>query len=261
MTRLQFSREKSIEHGVMQREFSLEVNGASVPCVIWMPLEPARHCDVVIAMAHGGSQHKKTYELRMRAIHYAKTFGWISLAIDAPDHGDRISREAAEQQVLETAARVNGEPNAPSMSVDDKIRFLDEHTAQAVPEWKAALDALLGSQIVGARPALGFWGISMGSTIGIPLLAEDRRFKCAVLGLAELHPLHQNFRKAAELVRVPLRFIFQWDDLIRNRQYGIDLYDAFGSEEKSMHINQGGHIDYPAVETDSWEVFFKHHLL
>ena len=125
MSAITFTQSKTIAEGVSQREFLVDVNGESVPCVIWMPEPDNHHPKVLIAMAHGGSQHKKTQSLRARAAHYAITHGWATLAIDAPDHGSRISREEAERKVKETKARVNGDKSVPSMSVTEKIEFLD----------------------------------------------------------------------------------------------------------------------------------------
>ena len=107
---------------------------------------------------------------------------------------------------------------------------------------------------------IGYWGVSQGSSIGIPLLAVDHRFTCAVLGLAHLHPNHNRLRVAAQHDTIPLRFAFQWDDPIRERAYGLALFDAFGSSEKSMHINLGGHAEIPAPEVASWDVFFQRYL-
>jgi hypothetical protein len=81
-----------------------------------------------------------------------------------------------------------------------------------------------------------------------------------VLGLAHLHPDHVAFQRAAQSITVPLRFAFQWDDPIRSRDYGIALFTAFGSADKSMHINPGGHTDIPATEVESWDAFFQRHL-
>ncbi len=257
MTNLAGTKIRTVADGVSQRDFSVEVHGETVPCVIWMPQRNSHSPDVLIAMAHGGSQHKKAHDLRKRAIGYAKSNGWVTLSIDAPPHGDRISREEAARKVRETKARVNGEKGAPAMAPAEKIEFLDGLAEQAVPEWQAALDAVLAADVFENTPSIAYWGVSMGSTIGIPLLATDTRFECAVLGLAELHPQNHKLREAARRVTVPLRFIFQWDDVIRNRKYGLDLYEAFGSTEKSMHINPGGHADFPVSEADSWQQFFR----
>lgn len=253
---------KHIQHedkGVVQREFDITVAGEVVPCVLWMPDAP-NTAQALIAMGHGGSQHKKSLNIQKRAIRYARDFSWATLAIDAPKHGDRISPEEAALERAKTQARVNGEPNAPAMSVEGKIRFLDALAEQAVPEWQVALDVLLEIKIMEHIRSIGYWGVSQGSTIGIPLLAADKRFTCAVLGLAQLHPKHARLREAAQQITIPLRFAFQWDDPIRERQYGLALFDAFGSQEKSMHINPGGHIEIPADEDASWDHFFARHL-
>jgi len=237
---------KEIEAGVVQHDFDICVAGEMVPGVLWTP--------------DGGSQHKKNTNIRTRAIRYAKDFGWATLAIDAPKHGDRIGPKEAEFERARTMARVQGKPIVPSLNVSEKIKYLDELTAQAVPEWQAALDIVFESTIIGKHVPVAYWGVSQGSSIGIPLLATDKRFCCAVLGLAHLHPKHISLGLAAKKITIPIRFVFQWDDAIRDRNYGLALFDAFGSREKSMHINSGGHGEIPASEADSWDQFFLTHL-
>jgi hypothetical protein len=39
------------------------------------------------------------------------------------------------------------------------------------------------------------------------------------------------------------------------------LFNAFGSSDKSMHINPGGHTEIPASESATWDDFFQHHLM
>lgn len=255
---MKFTKTETVDEGVLECDFSVEVAGLVVPCVLWRPASSLA-ARVLLAMGHGGSRHKKTRGVRNRAIRYAKRHGWVSLAIDAPLHGDRISRAEAEAERRKTEARVRGDADAPAMSPKDKIEYLDHLARQAVPEWQAALDAVLGMGVADGG-AIGYWGVSMGTSIGVPLLAVERRFKCAVLGLAQLHPDHSDLREAARRVTVPLRYAFQWDDPIRDRRYGLDLFDAFGSREKSMHINPGGHREIPSAESESWEVFYQRHL-
>lgn len=254
-----FKTIKNVDEDVLQHEFDISVAGEVVPSVLWTPI-PSIMPRALIAMGHGGSYHKKSSNICRRAIRFAKAFGWASLTIDAPMHGDRISREAAERERSKTLARVSGDPNAPSMSVGEKIQYLDMLALQAVPEWQAALDVVLGTDIIEDHTPIAYWGVSMGSSIGIPLLAADGRFKCAVLGLAQLHPDHAKLRIAAQQITIPLRFAFQWDDPIRERDYGLALFNAFGSQEKSMHVNPGGHTEIPATEVTSWDNFFSHHF-
>ena len=252
------STTRYLENDVTQIEFSVEVAGEAVPCVIWKP-SASIESRTLIAMGHGGSQHKQSSSIRDLAIRYATSFGWTSLAIDAPKHGDRITREQAQAERLKTELRLQGDVNTPALSAAEKIAFLDALAAQAVPEWQAALDTTL-AWFAPAVDSIGYWGVSQGTWIGVPLLAEEKRFKCAVFGLSQLHPDHAAFRRAAQRITVPLRFAFQWDDPIRSRDYGIALFNAFGSSDKSMHINLGGHTDIPATEVESWDVFFQRHL-
>ncbi|MFN8505116.1 alpha/beta hydrolase [Kouleothrix sp.] len=248
----------SLENGVLQIDFSIEVAGETVPCVIWKPSAPLE-ARTLVALGHGGSQHKQAPNIRDRAIHYAITFGWVSLAIDAPAHGERITRDEAEAERLKTERRLQGDVRAPSLPFAEKIAFLDTLAAQAVPEWQAALDTALAF-FAPAVDSIGYWGVSQGTWIGVPLLAKEKRFMCAVLGLAHLHPDHVTLQRAAQAITIPLRFAFQWDDPIRSRDYGIALFTAFGSSEKSMHINPGGHTAIPAAEVESWDAFFQRYL-
>ncbi|MEM7739005.1 MAG: alpha/beta hydrolase [Deinococcota bacterium] len=243
----------------VQHEFELEVVSEYVPAVLWTPTASTSP-KALIALGHGGAQHKTSDNIVQRAVHYATTFQWASLAIDAPGHGERITPEEAERNRVQTQARLEGKSHVPALSAGEKIRYLETLAAQAVPEWQAAITTVLESDFVNADIPLAYWGMSMGSNIGIPLLAADIRFSCAVLGLAHLHPDHASLKLAAQQINIPLRFVFQWDDIIRDRDYGLALFDAFGSQQKSMHINPGGHTDVPAFEVQSWDVFVAEHI-
>jgi hypothetical protein len=40
----------------------------------------------------------------------------------------------------------------------------------------------------------------------------------------------------------------------------LDLFDAFGSKEKTLHANMGGHTGVPHFEADEGNRFFGRHL-
>ena len=40
----------------------------------------------------------------------------------------------------------------------------------------------------------------------------------------------------------------------------LDLFDAFGSQEKTLHANTGGHTGVPMFEGDDATRFFTRHL-
>ena len=129
--------------------------------------------------------------------------------------------------------------------------------ARAIGEWKATLDAVEALDYVGKGP-VGYWGVSMGTAIGVPFLASEPRVKAAVLGLAGIHT--PDFEKAAHSITIPLIFMCQWNDEVAPRDASLALYDAFGSQEKSMHVNPGGHLGIPPFEREQWEQFYLRHL-
>ena len=245
------------EDGVTRRSFSVNVAGEDVPAVIWAP-EGASGPRPLILMGHGGSQHKKTPGIRTRAARYAQKFGYATLAIDAPGHGDRIPREQAAELMREVGARVTGQTSG-AMSPERLAQML-RRSLQAVPEWKAALDLAQSFDFVGDAGPIGYWGVSMGTAIGVPFVSAEPRITCAVFGLAGLRAGATEMEAAAAKITIPVEFVFQWEDAVAPRESGVALFNAFGSREKTMHINPGGHMDIPDFEGASWERFFVRHL-
>jgi hypothetical protein len=58
----------------------------------------------------------------------------------------------------------------------------------------------------------------------------------------------------------PSQFLLQWDDEGVERQPTLDLFDAFGTREKTLHANLGGHAGTPWFEVDDAARFFTRHL-
>jgi pimeloyl-ACP methyl ester carboxylesterase len=253
---MEFTDERT-EDGVTRRSFALTVAGETVPAVIWAPAS-ATGPRPLLLMGHGGSQHKKTPGITARARQFAQRHGYATLAIDAPGHGDRISREQAVALARETGARVTGQ--VASGWTSERLKLMAQRTASAVPEWNAALDAARSFDFVGADGPVGYWGVSMGTAIGVPFVAQQPCITAAVFGLAGLRPNAAEFEAAARQITIPIEFTFQWDDAVAQRAHGVGLFNAFGSAEKTMHINPGGHMDIPNFEGASWERFFLRHL-
>ncbi|HEX2590668.1 MAG TPA: hypothetical protein VHL34_04200 [Rhizomicrobium sp.] len=253
----EFTRERSADC-VTERLFDLTVAGERVPAVIWSP-EGATGPRPLILMGHGGSQHKKIGGIAARARQYAQRLGYATLAIDAPGHGDRISREEAVRLAKEVGARVRGEAGTGAPSAD-LLKTMAERTRKAVPEWKVALDTALGFDFVGGTDKIGYWGVSMGTAIGVPMVANEPRIRCAVFGLAGLRQGATAMEQAANAITIPVEFVFQWEDAVAPREAGLALFNAFRSTEKSMHINPGEHVAIPNFEGASWERFFVRHL-
>jgi len=246
---------ETTEGGVTERAFTIQVAGEAVPGILWTP-EGAKGPRPLIVMGHGGTQHKRVDTLLARARSYARHQRWASVAIDAPAHGDRTTPEAQAAARANIEARISGRQQGFSPEMAEQMA---RRTAQAVPEWRATLDTVRTVEGVGEGP-IGYWGVSMGTSIGVPFLAADPRPQCAVLGLNGLRAGQDEFAKQAASITIPLLFVFQRNDELVNVEAGLALYDAFGSKEKSMHINPGGHVQIPAYEREDFERFFLRHL-
>lgn len=125
--------------------------------------------------------------------------------------------------------------------VDEIIdRFVVPLVEQAVPEWQFTLDALL------SRPEIsGPVGFSGGVlAVGIRLAVVEPRIVAAVLFAGSFVP--RAMVAEAREVTIPLHVLLQWDDEVDDRQQVLDLFDAFGSTEKTLHANMGGHTGVPA---------------
>jgi dienelactone hydrolase len=239
---LKFTSETT-EMGVTERGFDFEVNNERVPGIIWAP-EGARGPRPLVLMGHGGTQHKRVDGILARARSYVRHQAWAAVAIDAPGHGDRTTPEAAAvaREALTERMRTRTQERPPQ-----EMRQMAERSLQAVPEWKATLDAVQKLEYVGDGP-VGYWGVSMGTSIGVPFIASEPRIKAAVLGLNGLRPGAEAFEKDVRSITIPLLFVFQWHDQLVSREAGIALFDAFASREKTMHINPGGHTSIPEFE-------------
>lgn len=251
---MEFIGEKTID-GVVRREFRLTVAGDVVPGCVWAP-EDAIGSRPLILMGHGGSQHKKVANIEAAAVSHAQTLGYATVAIDAPGHGDRVSREDAEtaRRAALDAGKAAREGRPPRAS------RIPGNSAKAVAEWKATLDAVQQLDVIGAGGPVGYWGVSMGTRFGVPFVAEEPRITCAVFGLFGVFPGLEDHKAAAERIRIPLMFVFQSDDELMSRDQGLALFDAFGSTEKTMHINPGGHVGIPGHEREAWLSFWRRHL-
>jgi len=53
---------------------------------------------------------------------------------------------------------------------------------------------------------VGYWGVSLGGAIGVPLVAAEPRITAAVFGLVG----QETLAEAAAQVSVPVQFLLQW---------------------------------------------------
>ncbi|MFJ8634724.1 dienelactone hydrolase family protein [Streptomyces sp. NPDC093568] len=239
---MHFTSEQRLDDGVLEREFTL----GEIPGTLWTPGSAAPA--PLILMAHNNGLPKAQPRLVARARQTA-AYGYAVAAIDAPGCGDR-PRSAADEQTraeLRRAMRA-GEP------VDEIFESLvGPLVEKAVPEWRTTLDALLALPGVGGPVGYSGW-----TALGIRLAVAEPRIAAAGFFAGGYVPRAQ--REEARQVTVPLLFLLQWDDEGNPRQRALDLFDAFGSKEKTLHANPGGHTGTPWFEVEDGGRFFGRHL-
>jgi pimeloyl-ACP methyl ester carboxylesterase len=256
---------ETCEKGVVERRFDLKVESEVVPGILWLP-ENTNGPRPTVLIGHGGTQHKRTPNVLGLARRLVRHLGYAVAALDAPGHGDRVAdpeKAAAAQRRLgqRIAAGAQSTERPPMVRTPEEAKEWVERTTSGVAEWKALLDDLETVDGLGDGP-FGYWGVSMGTAIGLPFVAAEPRIACAVLGLAGLgnRPGQDRFEAAARSLTIPILFTFQWDDELMTRDSGLALFDAIGSTEKTMHINPGGHVGTPLFERDAFEAFYLRHL-
>lgn len=244
---MRFVSEQRLDDDVLEREFTL----GEIPGLLWTPgsastSEPAP----LILLGHPGGLPKMYPRMAARARHSAAQ-GFASATIELPGGGDRPRFAAVEEARadLQRALRA-GQP------VDDGIveRLILPLVEKAVPEWQIALDALLSLPDI--RGPVGYSGGVIA--IGIRLAVVEPRISAALLFAGSFVPSIM-FEEARQ-VTIPLHVLLQWDDEGNDRQMALDLFDAFGSTEKTLHANMGGHTGVPRFEGDDAARFFARHL-
>jgi dienelactone hydrolase len=242
---MRFTSEQRLDGGVLERGFAL----GEIPGILWTPA-PASTPAPLILLGHPGGLHKMYPRLVARARHCAAE-GFAAATIELPGSGER-PRFGAVEQARADLRRVL----AAGESVDDQIvdRLVLPLVDKAVPEWRAVLDALLALPEIGGP--VGYSGGVIA--IGVRLAVVEPRISAALLFAGSFVP--RALFEEAQQVTIPLQVLLQWDDEGNDRQMALDLFDAFGSKEKTLHANMGGHTGVPRFEGDDGNRFFARHL-
>jgi hypothetical protein len=242
---MRFTSEQRLDDGVLEREFTL----GEIPGILWTPASASAPAPLIL-LGHPGGLHTMYPRLAARARHSAAEHGFASATIELPGSGDRPRSAAAEQARADLRRAMQaGEPLGEI--VDRLILPLAD---QAVPEWQATLDALLPLPELGGP--VGYSGGFI--SIGVRLALAEPRITAAVLFAGSFVPAIVVLQ--ARQVTIPLLVLLQWDDEGNDRQAALDLFDAFGSTEKTLHANLGGHTGVPQFEADDGGRFFARHL-
>jgi hypothetical protein len=242
---MHFTSEQRLDDGSLEREFTL----GDIPGILWTPASsPAP----LILLGHPGGPGglRKMYPRLASRARSSLASGFAAAAIELPGSGDRpLSADAEQARTDLHRALTAGEP------VDEIVdRLVIPLVEKAVPEWQFTLDALLSLPEVSGP--VGYSGGVIA--IGIRLAVVEPRIAAAGLFAGSFVP--RSMFDEARQVTIPLHVLLQWDDEGNDRQLALDLFDAFGSQEKTLHANMGGHTGVPQFAGDDAARFFTRHL-
>ncbi len=245
---MHFTSEQRLADEVLERGFTL----GGIPGLLWTPASaPASAPVPLILLGHPPLGLRTMYPRLVARARRAVADGFAAATIELPGSGDRPRWPEIEQARADLRRAVRaGEPVSDAI-VDALVLPLVD---RAVPEWQAALDALLALPGIGGP--VGYSGGVI--SIGIRLAVAEPRIAAAGLFAGSFVP-RAMFEEARQ-VTVPLHVLLQWDDEGNDRQAALDLFDAFGSEEKSLYANMGGHTGVPQFAGEDAARFFARHL-
>jgi fermentation-respiration switch protein FrsA (DUF1100 family) len=222
--------------GVRERGFELEHHGRTVPGILWTPDEQVGAPWPLVLIGHGGSGSKREDYVVAIAHRLVRRHRLAAAAIDGPVHGDRRTDPSSAPFLVMAEFAQQWSANGDAM------------TDAMVTDWRATLDALVTLRDVADGP-IGWWGLSMGTILGLPVVAAEPRIAVAVLGLMGLTgPTRARIERDAPAVHCPVLFLAQWHDELFPIADALALFEALGSTDKRLHAHPGGHGALPGEE-------------
>ena len=217
-----------------------------IPYAMWLPA--ALPSAQVVLIGHGAAGHKREDYVASFAHHLAARYGATAVAIDGPVHGDRRSKLGltSSQPFLDFVA---------AWSSNESL------TDAMIADWTETLDSVFASGHVRGDAKVAYWGLSMGTILGLPFVAKEPRIRACVLGLmGATGPTRDRVMSAARELSVPTMFLMQWNDQFFGRDDALTLFDSLGSSEKTLMANPGVHGAVPLHAFDASARFLFRHI-
>ena len=201
---------------------------------VWVP-ESDPITDTVIAFGHGASGDRYQAPIPY-IVHRLVKQGFLCVSMDGPVHGLREQRGG-------------GRP-----ALGQEFRKSDV-VKQMNLDWQVSISEAC-KEFGFEDEKFGYFGLSMGSIFGIPMLADRIQRKksvtVATLGLLGTSGAASQFGEglldAAGLIKCPILFLMQLEDELFPRDGYLRLFDQFASTSKTIHANPGLHPEIPALE-------------
>ena len=233
-----------VEKGVRMQHLWIDgFEGRRVPGLVLTP-EDARGQRPAVMLGHGAGGSKDEEQMRRIARWLVHREGWAVAIIDGPVHGERRRTDDGGQvgQVARQAL------------VDRTV-----YEAMAV-DWQRTVDACGELPDVGNQ-RIAYLGFSMGTVLGVPAVAAEPRFSCAVFAIGGImdHRQPNLLSDAASRIERPVLMINQTEDEIFSREAAFRLYDALPGP-KRVFFHPGAHSAVPREAMERAREFLHAHL-
>jgi cephalosporin-C deacetylase-like acetyl esterase len=236
---------KKQENNWTTRDFFTQIQTRKVPASIWLPTE-AEVPRPVVLVGHGGSGHKRSQLVLDIVQELIQKHQIAVVAIDGPVHG-------ARRDVFMDGTVVRQEFRdlwSTGLSVDPMVE-----------DWKSCIDYITQLPEIDSQ-RIGWYGISMGSAYGIPLIAKEDRIKVAALGMwGTCRSPADRLKEDATKIKIPVLFQEKEQDEIFTSAGQLDLYQCLGSSQKKYQTYPGGHTDPKDQQLNDIVQFLSQHLL
>jgi len=248
-SKLEWSEEDVSTNGVHRRNFVVRRDSRTIPGILWTPAGATGPRPLVL-ICHGAGNTKRDAYVVALARRLVRHHSFAAAAIDGPVHGDRRPDGGKDSALmfLEFAQLWATDPS-----------MIDE----MVTDWRTTLDALETVDEIGGGP-VGWWGLSMGTILGVPVVAAEERIEVAVLGLMGTEGPSAQFGERivtdARRIGCPVLFLLQWDDELVRREDALGLFGEIGAADKRLHAHPGGHAEVPPEGFHTSAQFLADHL-
>ena len=229
------------------REGKRDITGALWLVKEELPIEGlpnnAQAASTLMCFGHGASGDRYQAPICGLAKRFTQEAKLPVLSLDGPVHGLRQIGDGARGAFF------------PEFQRSDSLKDM-------VDDWTCAIEEMQSLPEIGIGK-LAYFGLSMGSIFGIPLLASRKDVTVATLGLFGVQssfPHEEEFIAAAQKITCPLLFLMQLEDELFEREGYLKIFDLFASIDKRLHANPGLHPEITGEEIDFAFDFLNSHI-
>ena len=229
---MHFISEQLIDDNLVERHFTLD----GIPGILWMPNNSPEPLPLVLLGLPGGPNGLE----QMHPLCCGGLNKWLRKDSrrqhwNCPAAGFVLGLMNWTKPASNCSARLSqANRSATTSLIDSSCPWLTKPYRNCRPSWMLCLPCRRSAD-------LGYSGGVI--SIGVRLAAVDPRVVAAQLFAGSFVP--RVIHEQAQEITIPIHVLLQWDDEFNDRQAALDLYDAFGSAEKTLEANLGGHRGVP----------------